>query len=327
MPERVESFDWAWSLFWQADNLQACVPAGADSGVLEQHWQDFFTALPQPAEILDVGTGNGALALLAHRSHSGASTVHAIDTAEIDPARFVVDASGDLAAIRFHAGVAMESMPFGNAVFDAVVGQYSLEYSNTALSVPALMRVLRPGGRFQFLLHSAGAVLETRNSRLRRQAQTLLDSSLFTDLQRLLPAIFTAQSCEHEASTFAAAALEAAKDEITRFSNTLAGIEDNFRGAADRALVDNLLLAVRQVPAQRTRYNLRALQQRAAGIEAMLRAQVLRFQAMEEAALDQSQRDELRRQFEEAAGTGLSYEEARVNGKLLGHWLQGRLRN
>jgi len=153
--------------------LTICAPVYPVSGgyALDEAWQGFFHQLPADAAVLDVGTGNGALALLARETLGPFAEVHGVDVAEIDPTTFVSSEEG-LQSITFHPGVAMEQLPFDDDVFNAVVGQYALEYSDTARSVVEVLRVLKGDGRFRFLVHASGGTLEARNVLQQRQAQT-----------------------------------------------------------------------------------------------------------------------------------------------------------
>ena len=153
-----------WEQYYRTGAL-ATGPMGSDGGYdleVRQAWVDFFSPLPEAARILDVGTGNGAVALVA--AETGAALgrrweIHATDLAQIDPLRFVPEGSRRLAGIEFHADVATERLPFEAGSFDAVSGQYALEYSEEAAALAEVGRVLKPGGRAQFIVHHADSVL------------------------------------------------------------------------------------------------------------------------------------------------------------------------
>ena len=325
MREETKNAAWAWSLFWQADNQRACSPLNSvpDDSPLDRVWEGFFQDLPKDSVILDVGTGNGALAVLAQKVLGDRAQVHGVDVAEIDPVTFVSSARG-LQSITFHPGVTMEQLPFDDGYFDAVVGQYALEYSKLEHSVPEALRMLRSRGRFCFLVHAAGGALETRNSLQQRQAQTLLDSSLFQDLGRLLPAIVSAQTLETERSIAADCALQAARDEINRFSTTLQHLETIFADDGDTDMVARLLSAVRQIPAVRLQYTLPELLQQASDLEARLPAQALRLQAMLDAALDDAGLTRLQHDLQRHGASRLEVREASSAARgLLGYWVLG----
>jgi ubiquinone/menaquinone biosynthesis C-methylase UbiE len=127
-----------------------------------QAWQDFFETCPDGARILDIATGNGAIAIIASemgRKLSKDFEVHACDFAQIDPMRYVPNATERLAGISFHPGVAVENLPFEDAYFDAVSGQYALEYTDIAVSLKQLHRTMKPNGLAQFIIHHCNSAL------------------------------------------------------------------------------------------------------------------------------------------------------------------------
>lgn len=158
-----------------------------------QAWQDFFETCPAGARILDIATGNGAIAIIASETSRKLSKdfeVHACDFAQIDPMRHVPNAEERLAGISFHPGVAVENLPFEDAYFDAVSGQYALEYTNIPVSLEQLHRVMVPGGTAQFIIHH-------KNSALIRNSIISLDEADFvlrkTKIYRRLKHLVTAQ--------------------------------------------------------------------------------------------------------------------------------------
>ncbi|MDZ7825867.1 MAG: hypothetical protein U5R48_07585 [Gammaproteobacteria bacterium] len=62
MAESPSSID-PWTLYWQADHLQSCVPAegGRPAAAVDRLWEDFARTLPADGRVLDLATGNGAV--------------------------------------------------------------------------------------------------------------------------------------------------------------------------------------------------------------------------------------------------------------------------
>lgn len=152
-----------WDRYWQADRVSACL-ADADShnyaAAIRAGWVRFFEALPAAARILDIGTGNGAIALIASETGKAQHRqfeIHGVDQADIDPARFVQEGNATLASIHFHARTPSEALPFPAAHFDAITGQYALEYTDTAATLAELRRVAKPGAQLRFVLHGVDA--------------------------------------------------------------------------------------------------------------------------------------------------------------------------
>lgn len=316
---------WAWSLYWQADRLQSCMPvddpAAADD--LLAAWKRFFDRLSPGSRLLDLGTGNGvvaAQAVLVSRSKTPGFEIHGVDLAAIDPARFASSAAELLGQVRFHPATAMEALPFPEAHFDALCGQYALEYSATAKSVPEILRVLRPDSPFRFLLHADDGVLKGRSRMQRLQAETILGTPLFAHLRAALEGILEAEAGR------TAEARRAAEKAFAAFTGTLHELDRGFAAAEDRSMPDNLLAAARRLPGLRRTYDRAALMAMADDIEARLKAQAARLGAMEGAALDGAETEELAERFRSAGAQEVNIEPATLgaHASVVGRWLWGR---
>lgn len=149
-----------WDRYWAYGNLHSFsqVTRGNYGGGIAAFWQERFEALPDGACIVDVATGNGAVALLALETAAATGrtfTIHGTDLAAIDPVTQVSDGGvrERLARIHFHPRTPAEALPFADATVDLVCSQFGLEYSDTVRSIPELARVLRAGGRAALILH------------------------------------------------------------------------------------------------------------------------------------------------------------------------------
>lgn len=181
-----------WEIYYRSGAISTC-PTAADGGLdleVRDAWVEFFSVLPEGARILDVGTGNGVVALIAAETAAKLGRrweIHATDLAQINPLRDVPDGARRLAAITFHAGVATERLPFEAGSFDAVSGHYSLEYTNVPTALAEVHRVLKPGGDAQFIVHHAESRLVQSAQRSLNQAQlVLVETKVFRRLHRLV---------------------------------------------------------------------------------------------------------------------------------------------
>lgn len=181
-----------WETYYRTGAL-ATSPTSQDGGYnleIREAWHDFFAILPNGARILDVGTGNGVVALIAKETASTLDRtweIHGTDLAQIDPPRDVPGGELRFTGIEFHSGVATERLPFDEASFDAVSGHYALEYSDTAVALKEIFRVLKPAACAQFILHHVDSLL-VRNAQLSlREAEFVLkETKLYTRLRQLL---------------------------------------------------------------------------------------------------------------------------------------------
>lgn len=169
---------WAWDQYWQDGRLASCGGEGgaAYQAAITERWREYFRTLPDGSRILDVCTGNGAIALVAE------------ETAEEQGIRFeieafdgaIIGASGSPGCmIRFRSRVQAESLPYPDNAFDVVVGQYGLEYSDMERSVPELARVSTPGSRLRLMTHALEGVVVGWARQQLEDTGRLLDSAIF----------------------------------------------------------------------------------------------------------------------------------------------------
>lgn len=181
-----------WENVHRSGAIATC-PTAADGGYdleVRDAWVQFFSTLADGARLLDVGTGNGAVALIARDTAASlgvAWAIHGTDLATTDPLRVVPEGARRLSGITFHPGVATERLPFDDGHFDAVSGHYALEYTDMPRALAEVHRVLRAGGDAQFVLHHADSVL-ARSARISVREGELVfnDTKIFRRLQRLV---------------------------------------------------------------------------------------------------------------------------------------------
>lgn len=168
-----------WASYYRGGAIVSC-PTAADPNYtmeIRDAWASFFSALSNRARILDLGTGNGPVALIAKETAADLShnfTIDAVDFAEIDPPRNVPDGESLFEGIRFHSGVSTEALPFDNSSIDAVSGQYILEYTDVTKTIGETERVLVPGGRCQFILHHGDSLIVKNAAESLRHADLAL---------------------------------------------------------------------------------------------------------------------------------------------------------
>jgi ubiquinone/menaquinone biosynthesis C-methylase UbiE len=149
----------AWTQFW-ADSAQSSCAAGAPQirTSLLGHWSAFAGSLPRGAHVLDLGCGAGAVGrmLLATRPDLH---VTGVDAAEVPRSQ--------LPGMNLISETDMESLPFDDGSFNAVVSQFGYEYSQPRDSAHELKRVLAPGAPLSFLVHhSESAIVDANRARL-----------------------------------------------------------------------------------------------------------------------------------------------------------------
>lgn len=149
-----------WDRYWQADRIASCfdvIGCNYDEALLHD-WRAFFVSLEKGARLLDLCTGNGAIALVAAEvaaAHNKSFHIEAVDSAAIDPRRYVSKKTNYFQTIQFHANTAVEALPFPDAAFEAVFSQYGVEYADLQSALAEAARVLAPGGCLRLVLHAA----------------------------------------------------------------------------------------------------------------------------------------------------------------------------
>jgi len=180
-----------WNRYWEHGFLTSCTGAfsGNYEGTLRSVWERFVAQCPKGSRVLDICTGNGAIAMIANgisRTQALDLDIHAIDSAVIRPLATVQQERELLEGIHFYSETPAESTPFPDRYFHAITGQYAFEYTSEDGCVTELARIAAPGGRLQFVIHHTGSVvIETSREELRNGA-IIMDETRIFDLARAL---------------------------------------------------------------------------------------------------------------------------------------------
>ncbi|WP_334078795.1 class I SAM-dependent methyltransferase [Microbulbifer sp. M83] len=159
-----------WDQFWRQGFITTFGGAMESNyiGELRQLWESLFATMKPGSQVLDLATGNGALACIAvetFRDKGIDARVVAADKAVI-PAQ--ISAPRPILALRecvsFHSNMPCEQLAFADASFDLVTSQYGIEYSDWQYSLPEVYRVLKPGMSAHFVCHTTDSSL-LENSR------------------------------------------------------------------------------------------------------------------------------------------------------------------
>ncbi len=188
-----------WDAYWAHGFLTSCANAfsGNYEGRIREAWHEYFDTLAPGDRLLDLATGNGAVALLA-AEYSLANRrdfrIDGIDRARINPAAAWQGAPEVLAAVNFQGRVAAEDTPFEAGSFQAVTGQYALEYTDCDRTIEELGRIMAPGASARFVMHHPESVVIATSREEQAHGRLLFeDTQVFAHARRLLERICAAQ--------------------------------------------------------------------------------------------------------------------------------------
>lgn len=179
-----------WSRYWQHGTLTTFRGrfAGNYEGRIRDHWHSLLADVPKDGRVVDLATGNGAIALLAaqysHRQQRNLDVV-GVDSADVDPARTFAGKAyaRHLRRIRFLAKTPLAATTLPDASIDLATSQFGFEYAEPEPAVRELHRLLKPTrSTFAALIHHA-------DSALLRQAKAGLEQVLACEKSGLHPAV------------------------------------------------------------------------------------------------------------------------------------------
>lgn len=159
-----------WDEYWRdAAPGKGCLPGapGEVSRALERCWVQFARSLPRGARVLDIASGDGAVARALLRVRKDLR-LEAVDLADIK--RHAAD-------IRFHAGVDAAALPFPDASFSAATSQFGIEYAAPE-ALDEAVRVLQPGGTLRLVIHHRASRAVRHNAGRAAAIRALLDAGL-----------------------------------------------------------------------------------------------------------------------------------------------------
>jgi hypothetical protein len=117
-----------WTHYWASGALHSCSNAfdGNYDDEVRKLWTEFFGRLPDGSRVLDIGTGNGAVAFLAQetgRQLDRSFQIEGIDAAIIDPAAAATKFGLPLKNMVLRGLIRSEKTDYPPQYFDAVSSQ------------------------------------------------------------------------------------------------------------------------------------------------------------------------------------------------------------
>lgn len=192
-----------WNHYWQSSKSLNSFSEGdaalGYTGNSQLYWYDIFNNTAKNAVIVDIASGNGALAIAAvtfSELNDKNFTVYACDIADIKPEvlfQSEADILAKLKKVQFYPATAIEHLPFENSSVDLIISQFGFEYANQDDAVTECKRVLKPNGCFNALVHHAGSFISKDSAAgLAFYKYCLSDSGFLAQVEQLL---ILAESC------------------------------------------------------------------------------------------------------------------------------------
>ena len=152
-----------WSDYWAQGRLTSLPQdfAANYDGEIAGFWLEAFQGVPENGSMIDLCTGNGAIALLAveYTGNAGhAIEVTAVDAATVSPESITAkypDQAGRLDHIHFISDCKVENLDLQAGSFDLVTSQFGIEYCDLPKAAAQVERLLKSGGRLVMVNHTA----------------------------------------------------------------------------------------------------------------------------------------------------------------------------
>ena len=313
----------AWDRFWHYDRVASFGTGRGASNygeAIAAGWRDYFAALPTGARILDLATGNGAIALIAVEAGK-AFKVTGADLANVRPAAFVSGSKRQLKKVRFLANTPAENLPLEDSAFDAVVSQYGVEYSELERSLPEAVRVLATGGWLRFAVHAAEGSVAAATRVAIDDADFLLDE---LDLPGRASACFQAILDVERGRAAGPFAQTAAQARYAAFREGLTAVAERIAGAADVAMLSSVHATLTDLFGERQSQDEAELQVKIGDLRSEIEAHRERERALLAAALSAEQLGTLGEQLAELGMTHITRGEQRNGSDLIAHVIEAR---
>lgn len=308
-----------WDQYWRFDRIASCFDgAGATNydACIADGWKAYFQTLPEGTRVLDLCTGNGAVALLA--AQTGRFDIVAVDQAAIDPPAFVTRNTEEMASIRFVAATNVEALPFPDGGFGAVISQYGIEYSKLDKSLPEALRMLAPAGSLRFVVHASDGKVAADSALLIAEAALLLDEiDLPGHAARCFEAVLAVErdSGDKQAADRCFSAFEAALERTAR----------HVPQARDKAMFRNCGAVLLDSFTRRGAFDLKQLRAKAEEVRLEIDCHRGRLTALVEAALDSGQAEALAGRLRGLGATSCECGPLHNGADLVAHVVEARL--
>ncbi|WP_368561723.1 class I SAM-dependent methyltransferase [Pseudoxanthomonas sp. UTMC 1351] len=171
--------------------MHSCSTAisGNYDGAIRTFWNAQFDALQNGERVVDIGTGNGALPLLAKDSAARRGIfldIHGVDIADIDPPATVKGGEKTYEGVKFHPKTSSAHLPFPDGSVTLVCSQFAFEYTPRQATISEILRVIGRDGRAAFVVHSDRSIIATISEQQLAGCCYLLQGDIFANAHAMI---------------------------------------------------------------------------------------------------------------------------------------------
>ena len=181
-----------WTTYWRdgtATSFGHQSPAWYERTIIP-FWQQTFQLLPRGADILDVASGNGAVAAIA--AEVGAEQGKSFHIAATDKAGIAPDLEQhpQLESVEFMPNMSLETLRLPDRAFDLACSQFGIEYSRMDQALGSISNLLKPEGKLVMVAHNTESVIcNGSREELQQYREILKQQQLFKRLRDLVKAM------------------------------------------------------------------------------------------------------------------------------------------
>ncbi len=183
-----------WSSYWQTGVTGSFGSQEPEwyTIIVKPYWKKLFDELPQNTGILDIATGNGAVAFIASETDTRENknfTIVATDKSRqtLPDDDKISNGSRGQNSIRFLFDTPIEKLEFPDQTFDIITSQFGIEYSDTNKALTTLSKCLSPQADLVFIVHHKDSVISHQSRDELKQYRIIMDQyPLFQKLKSLL---------------------------------------------------------------------------------------------------------------------------------------------
>ncbi|MBD9367412.1 class I SAM-dependent methyltransferase [Xanthomonas sp. XNM01] len=280
-----------WSGLWRSGVLHSCATGldGNYAGAIADFWRAQFATLEHGDRVVDIGTGNGPLALLckAECERRGIhAEIHGVDLADIDPPARMTSLESQYDGITFHPSTPAECLPFADGSVHLLVSQFGFEYAEQTAAIREAFRVAAVRSRIALMMHTRDSIVAETSERQLESTDYLLRQTPLWEL-----ALEMARVIGTRTSPMPTPEQEAVR---RRFNAAGSDLIERASTASSKRMFETVIRAVRTALMHAERGHWQEAQEQLLARRKSLEDEELRLRQMTRAALSTAQMDELR---------------------------------